>query len=93
MDEIERYQILCAKGNETLGERKAIFDDREKALKEEIASLEETLSILEYKRWYYAKAIELKDEEPLNDYPLEKMPPSIRKGKKALMALSKGKKE
>ena len=46
--------------------------------------LEKTLSILEYKCWYYEEAQKLQDEKKMHDIPVSEMPLSVQEGYHAI---------
>ena len=54
--EIRAFMEMCTRGDESLGERRALFEARRDAVREEIDRLQRTLDVLEYKCWYYATA-------------------------------------
>jgi DNA-binding transcriptional MerR regulator len=56
--EIRRYIELCQKGDSTLEERYRIILDQKKAILSQIESLQYNLKEINYKEWYYEKAIE-----------------------------------
>ena len=49
---------LAQEGDATLEQRLEIFRRRKAAVERQIAELQETLSLLEYKCWYYKTALE-----------------------------------
>lgn len=56
-----------------------MFKARKEAVEAEIKSLQETLSLLEFKCWYYSKAMEDGTEEYLQAMLPDKLPSDIQK--------------
>ena len=56
-----------------------LFEARKEAVEAEIKSLQETLSLLEFKCWYYSKAMEDGTEEYLQAMLPDKLPGDIQK--------------
>ena len=48
---------LCKKGKDTYAERKEIFEKQKEKVIQEIKNLNETLDMINFKCWYYEKAI------------------------------------
>lgn len=63
LKEIRRYQELCAKGDDTLEERLQIMLNQKAAIEEKIELLKLNMKELDYKIWYYQKAIEAGTEK------------------------------
>lgn len=56
--EIKRFVDLCREGDATIDERLQLIKRRRDAVLKQMESLNETLSLLEYKLWYYETAKE-----------------------------------
>lgn len=54
--EIRRYIDLCRQGDVTIPERLQLFARRRCAVQQQMAQLQETLDLLDYKLWYYQTA-------------------------------------
>lgn len=54
--EIKRFVDLCREGDVTIDERLQLIKRRRDAVLKQMESLNETLSLLEYKLWYYETA-------------------------------------
>ena len=65
--DIRHFINLTGHGNIALAERLDIFRNRRELLKQEMADLQEVLSIIEYKCWYYEQACTLGDESAITD--------------------------
>lgn len=55
--EIKYFMVLCKKGKDTYAERKEIFEKQKEKVIQEIKNLNETLDMINFKCWYYEKAI------------------------------------
>ena len=55
--EIKYIMDLCKKGKDTYAERKEIFEKQKEKVIQEIKNLNETLDMINFKCWYYEKAI------------------------------------
>lgn len=55
--EIKYFMDLCKKGKDTYAERKEIFEKQKAKVIQEIKNLNETLDMINFKCWYYEKAI------------------------------------
>mgnify|MGYP003375930184 FL=1 len=56
LKDIRVYLQLTQQGDSTIAERKQMFEQRRTEVRTQIESLCQTLSILDYKCWYYEKA-------------------------------------
>lgn len=56
-----------------------MFEARKEAVEAEIKSLQETRSLLEFKCWYYSKAMEDGTEEYIQAMLPDKLPNAIQK--------------
>ena len=54
--DIKLFMEWCAKGDATIPERLAMFRRQKEQVLSQIAQLQETLEILNYKEWYYETA-------------------------------------
>ena len=59
--------------------RKELFEARKSAVEDEIKNLQKTLSLLEFKCWYYQKAMEDGTEEYIQAMLPDKLPDDIQK--------------
>ena len=66
-------------GSETYEKRKELFEARKSAVEAEIQSLQKALSLLEFKCWYYEKAIEDGTEKNIQAMLPDKLPEDIQK--------------
>ena len=84
--EIRAFMEMCARGDESLGERRALFEARRDAVREEIDRLQRTLDVLEYKCWYYETAEATGAEEAVRALPGNEIPEEVRAGYEMLGA-------
>ncbi len=77
--EIKQFMQWCTEGSKTYPQRKALFEARKEAVEKEIRSLEKTLSLLQFKCWYYETAIKDGNEEGIQSMLPDKLPPKIQK--------------
>lgn len=77
--EINQFFLWVKQGSETYEKRKELFEARKSAVEAEIQNLQKTLSLLEFKCWYYQKAIEDGTEENIQAMLPNKLPSDIQK--------------
>ena len=61
--DIKVFIDWCGQGDATLSERYELFIERKKIIDEQIASLQKTLEVIDYKCWYYQTALEAGTEK------------------------------
>lgn len=84
LKDIKAFIDWCAEGDATIEQRLELIDRRREAVREQMEQLQETLSVLEYKHWYYeaAKAAgTCKIHEAMKE---EEIPEQFRKERKKL---------
>lgn len=79
ISDIKHYFELCKEGSASYPARKQIFENRKAAVLKEINRLNKTLDLLEYKCWYYDKAIEDGDETGIQAMLPDHLPEAIQK--------------
>lgn len=77
--DIKHFMELCSKGNSTYAERKALLEDRKKAVESEMEQIQRTLSMLQYKCWYYEQAIVDGNENHIHEMLPDHLPAAIQK--------------
>lgn len=82
--EIRDYMSLAAEGDASLEQRLSLFRRRRAAVEGQMAALEETLRLLEYKCWYYEAALAAGSESAVRNLPPEAVPESCRPALKRL---------
>lgn len=78
LTEIKEFMNWCHQGDITIEKRLNLFKKQKENVLEEIARLQETLNLIEYKEWYYSKALKDGTEQYVKNMPLEEMPPEIQ---------------
>ena len=76
--DIKLFMHWCTEGPATYGQRKELFERRREAVNAEIAQLQKTLAMLEFKCWYYDTAISDGDEERLASMMPDKLPSDVQ---------------
>ena len=77
--EINQFFMWVSEGSESYEKRKELFEARKSAVEDEIKNLQKTLSLLEFKCWYYQKAMEDGTEEYIQAMLPDKLPDNIQK--------------
>lgn len=82
--DIKAFTDMAERGDESLNERLALFSAQRDAVRKQMAEIQETLDILEFKRWYYERAVQDGTEEIVRSLPLEEIPERYRETKMKL---------
>ena len=82
--DIKTFIDLAEHGDTALSERLEIFTRRREILRQELADLQDVLSVIEYKCWYYETACKNGTENGMKDIPLAEIPEQFRKGRENL---------
>lgn len=61
--DIKRFIDYVKEGDSSLQKRYELFEERRKAVTEQIAELQKSLDLIEYKCWYYKTAVEAGTEK------------------------------
>ena len=77
--EINQFFTWVSQGSASFEKRKELFEARKEAVEAEIKNLQKTLSLLEFKCWYYSKAMEDGTEEYIREMLPDKLPSDIQK--------------
>lgn len=77
--DIKQFMEWCTLGSETYPLRKQLFEARKKAVEAEIEALQKTLNMLNFKCWYYDKAIADGNEDAIQAMLPDNLPPEIQK--------------
>ena len=78
--EIREFMGMVERGDGSLGERKALFEARRDAVRAQIAQLQQSLEVLEYKCWYYEAAEAAGTEDAVRGLVAEQVPERVRAG-------------
>ena len=68
----------CQKGDSTLEKRLNLFKKQKQNVLSEMARLQETLNLINFKEWYYTKALNDGTEKYVKNMPLEEMPKKVQ---------------
>ena len=79
LKDVKQFIKWSTKGSSTYKNRKELFEKRKIAVEQEIRKLQKTLNILEYKCWYYDKAIKDGTEDKIYKMLPNKLPTRIQK--------------
>lgn len=78
LSEIKDYISMAIRGDETIEDRLQLFLNQKEVINQKIAELQETLSVVEYKCWYYETAKKAGTVSVPQEMPLEEMPEKHR---------------
>lgn len=76
--EIKQFFVWVTEGADSYGHRKALFEARKAAVEEEMHALEKTLAMLNFKCWYYEKALRDGSEDIIKAMLPNKLPKEIQ---------------
>ncbi len=77
--DIKQFMDWCAQGPSTYAKRRELFENRKKALEEQLQELEKNMAMIKFKCWYYDQAISDGNEERLHAMIPDELPEEIRK--------------
>lgn len=78
LKDIRGFVEMAMKGDETIEPRLELIVRQKERVKEQIASLQETLLTLEFKEWYYEQAKEAGTTAVPSGLPLDRLPECFR---------------
>ena len=78
LQDIKIFVEMAMQGDETIGARLELIVKQKETVKAQIAEMEETLKMLEFKEWYYATAKELGTTEVLESMSTDELPSQFR---------------
>ncbi len=76
--DIKQFFAWVSEGSSTYANRKELFEIRKTAVEEELKVLEKTLAMLNFKCWYYQKALDDGNEDEINEMIPNKLPAGIQ---------------
>lgn len=76
--EIKEFLSWCQEGDASLQNRRDLFYNRREAVEQQIAELEKTLQLLQYKCWYYDTALASGTEAVMQALSAEDIPEALR---------------
>ncbi len=77
--DIKQFMQWCAQGPSTYPQRKELFETRKQLLEKQMHELEKNMAMLQFKCWYYEKAMADGNEDEINRMLPDKLPPDIQK--------------
>ena len=77
--DIRQFMEWTRQGASTYPERKRLFEERRRAVEEEMARLRKSLDMIEFKCWYYENALADGSEDRIHDMMPDKLPPDIQR--------------
>lgn len=87
--DIKNYIDLSQKGDETIEERLEIFIKQREKVMEQMAQLQNTLDILDYKCWYYETAKEAGTTAVPQSMTIDEIPQKFRGVKESMSSMRK----
>lgn len=78
LKDIRRYIEMAMQGRETIDARLEMFHEQRRRIPDQMAALQQTLDVVEYKCWYYETARQAGSEEIPKDMPDEQLPEKFR---------------
>ena len=76
---IRQFFQWVSEGSSTYKKRRELFANQKKVIQQEIESLEKTMAMLEFKCWYYDKALQDGNEDELRQMLPDNLPEEIQK--------------
>ena len=76
--DIKQFMVWCAEGPATYGQRLELFRQQRAKVEQEMARLEKTLAMIDFKCWYYSQAVATGSEDFTAAIP-EGLPEEVRK--------------
>ena len=77
--EIKQFMEWTTEGSASYTKRRQLFEARKKVVEKEMRRLRKTLSMLEFKCWYYETAIADGNEERIQAMLPDRLPPEIQR--------------
>lgn len=75
--DICQFMKWCSEGDSTLQQRLDMFRERRAAVEDQIAALQRTLDVIDYKCWFYETAVEAGTDSAPKGMTLDEMPREI----------------
>ena len=82
--DIKSYIDMALKGDETIDERLALFQNQREKVIKQMEELQHTLDIVNYKCWYYETAKQAGTTSVPSNIPDENLPENLRKVRQSL---------
>lgn len=88
LKDIRRYIEMAMQGEETIDARLQMFIDQRERLLRQMAELQQTLDVVEYKCWYYETAKAAGNENAPKETPDDALPEKFRAVRRRLRGIS-----
>lgn len=85
--DIRDFIDMAMEGDGTIEPRLALIEHRREAVRAQIAELQETLEMLDFKCWYYETARQAGTVAVPRDMPIDRIPPQYRAARARLRKL------
>lgn len=76
--DIKQFMQWCGEGSSTYPQRRELFLRQKQTVEAEIARMEKTLDMLNFKCWYYEQAMKDGNEDALHEMIPDKLPGDIQ---------------
>ena len=78
LSEIKEFIEWCKTGDSTLDKRLNLFKNQKEKVLKQMSELQETLDLIEFKEWYYSKAIKDGTESIVKNTPVNQIPKELQ---------------
>ncbi len=78
LTDVKRFMDMTVEGDASLADRLALFQARRESLTREIEDMQRVLNVLEFKCWYYGRAVEAGTEDVVRNIPLDQVPENLQ---------------
>ncbi len=78
LEEIKEYINWCKEGDSTILKRLELFKKQKENVLKQMKQLEETLNLINFKKWYYTQALNDGTEINVKNIDLDKMPKNVQ---------------
>lgn len=82
--EIKSFMGMVREGDASLAQRLELFKGRREAARKQMAELERTMALLDYKCWYYETALAAGTEKAVREIAEEDIPPRHKRARAML---------
>ncbi|MDD3221407.1 MAG: MerR family transcriptional regulator [Lachnospiraceae bacterium] len=77
LKKIKEFMDLYVQGNDTIHERRVMFEEQRENIQKQIEELQEMLAVVDYKCWYFNEAEKKGDVYYYRNLPKEEVPEQI----------------
>jgi len=76
--EMKSFIEMVKKGDDSLEDRRKLFESRRESLRKQMEELKSTEEILDFKVWYYTEAVKRGTEENMSSISVDDVPEELR---------------